>query len=193
MSNDPTPGAARPSLFEHMLIMPRIHKMMLAGAMLLAGGGSFGQIAGYLTGKPTPIVQQQQDQNINAGTQSVEQSNPNTQVEQPPVEPEPTIGQKVSPWATRVGFAFIAGFLIGWVFRAFIKLMSLATMAGVAILGGLSYFHIMNIDFTAVEREYKSNIAWVTDQAERLAQSLLSHIPGSTSSFAGMFIGFKRK
>jgi hypothetical protein len=71
--------------------------------------------------------------------------------------------------------------------------MSLLTMAGAAILGGLSYFHIMNIDFSAVEKKYESDIAWVADQGERAAKALLNHIPGSASSFAGMFVGFRRK
>jgi uncharacterized membrane protein (Fun14 family) len=33
----------------------------------------------------------------------------------------------------------------------------------------------------------------MTDQTQRLGKLLLDHVPGSASSFAGFFIGFRRR
>jgi len=111
----------------------------------------------------------------------------------PAPEASPTLTQRFSPWLTRVGFTFIVGFVVGWAFRAFIKIMSMIASLALAVVLALSYFGVLNVDFSSAEKQYESAMSWVTDQASRAAKTILNHIPGSASSFAGMFIGFRRK
>ena len=69
----------------------------------------------------------------------------------------------------------------------------LITLAGVAILGALSYFNIMNVDLTAAQDKFKTSTSWVTEQGGRLKDVALAHVPGSAASFVGMFLGFRRR
>lgn len=182
------PGYSK-SFLTHLVVMPRFHQSLLGLAMLLAGGGTLGQIAGYFKGPATPTVQT--TTTAPGGSSFVDANEAPTAT--PAEAPPQTIGERVAPWATRVGFAYIVGFVVGWAFRAFIKIMSLLTMAGVSIIAGLSYFHILNVDMTTTQQKYESVMHWVTDQGSKAASALMHHFPGSASSFAGMFLGFKRK
>jgi uncharacterized membrane protein (Fun14 family) len=191
--NSPTSapsGCSSLTLLEHMFSMPRFHKSLLALAMLLLGTGGAGQLANFFSKQPPPAATS--NAMVAASNDSTAVAPPVSTTDQPPEQPKPLF-TRVSPLMTRVGFTFIAGFIIGWAFRAFLKITAMLTSLGMAILVGLSYFHVLNIDFTSVEKKYQTDMAWVSDQADRAGKALLAHIPGSSSSFVGMFIGFKRK
>jgi uncharacterized membrane protein (Fun14 family) len=163
------------SILSHVFSMPSWHKMVLTISMLFAGGGTLGSAVDYFS----------PDQSAQVTTQPSEAS--------PPAPEKPWLTHKVSPWAMRVGLACIGGFVIGFIFRLFLKIMTLLTLAVMTILVALSYFNVMNIDFTAVEKKYESGAAWVTGQAEIASKKLASHLPGSGSGFLGMFMGFRRR
>src|SRR5262249_30886129 len=107
--------------------------------------------------------------------------------------PQKPLYQRLSPNATRIGMTFIVGFLIGWAFRVFLKMMTVIAVLGGAIFFGLSYFNVMNVDFSKVEKKFDTSKGWVTDQAWRLKDAVMSHIPSSGASLAGMLVGFRRK
>lgn len=102
-----------------------------------------------------------------------------------------------SGWAgakgSTLGFGFVGGFIIGFVFRAFLKLMTLVTV----LVGGglmlLSYYHVLNIDFTHARDVVQSNAEWLTEQATRLKDLLVAHLPSSTGGAAGVFFGLRRR
>jgi uncharacterized membrane protein (Fun14 family) len=71
--------------------------------------------------------------------------------------------------------------------------MSLIGLAVMGVMLALSYFHVFNIDFSAAKQEYASSMAWATDQVQHLGRAILGHLPGSTSSLIGFFIGFRRR
>ena len=97
---------ASKSLLKHLTVMPRLHKMVLSIAVLMAGGGTAGQIADYLSshagtaGQAAPTTAETRNMLVAQGSDA-----------QPAAAPQPdrTVSQRVSPWAQRMGFGFIAG------------------------------------------------------------------------------------
>jgi uncharacterized membrane protein (Fun14 family) len=85
----------------------------------------------------------------------------------------------------------VFGFIIGWIFRAFIKTMALVTILGVGILFALSYFNV--IDFESTRKAFESRMGWVTDQGERLKNVATTYVPSSVPALLGGFLGFRRK
>lgn len=106
----------------------------------------------------------------------------------------PAAPSRVPPWMTRVGASLIVGYIAGWLFRVFIKTATLITSVGIAIVMALSYFHVVNVDFTAAaERDSKTAMAWAIDQGDHLRKALVAHLPSSTSATVGGFLGFRRR
>jgi uncharacterized membrane protein (Fun14 family) len=108
----------------------------------------------------------------------------------PTTQPAPSL---LAGWARRVGASVLLGFLVGWVFRTFLKIMSSITALVLGTLILLSYFNVMNIDFTAAENKYKDTSSWVTDQAGRLRDSATGHIHSTLGGALGIFIGWRKK
>jgi uncharacterized membrane protein (Fun14 family) len=184
-------GPARPSMLQHVLRMPRFHKKLLTLAMLLAGAGGVGQIVGQIPASTDSAIMSSRPGASPSGSNSIVQTSDTAAPASS--ETSPSLNQRVSPAMTKIGLSFIAGFVLGWVFRAFLKLASMIGAAGIAILMGLSWLRIVNIDLSQAQQEYNSAMAWMNDQAWILAKNILSHIPGSASTFAGLYVGFKRK
>jgi uncharacterized membrane protein (Fun14 family) len=115
----------------------------------------------------------------------------------PATSPSQTSSQdlltKSMPWATRVGVSYILGFVVGWIFRAFVKIAAMITVLGALAFGGLSYFHIVNIDASKAEQQYKDVSAWMMDQSGRAKDFVMAHIPGHLFGGTGFFLGFRRK
>jgi uncharacterized membrane protein (Fun14 family) len=193
MPDEPNPSSpsssTTKSLLNHLLVMPKLHKKVLAVAVLLAGGGTVGQISAYMS--PSSDVNQTLSVTTpaNAPANSVVADGSSAQPALAPAA-DRSITERVSPVAQKLGFGFIAGFLIGWVFRAFIKIMSLITMVGVAIFAGLSY---LNVDMSAIKTKFESGMGWATQQGEELADKAAKRLPGSAAGVTGLFFGFKRK
>ncbi len=96
-------------------------------------------------------------------------------------------------WATRAGIGFIAGFVIGWIFRAFLKTMLLVSVLCGGLFLALSYFNILNLDLTKARTQYESGMSWVSDQGTRLKDASLRHIPSGVPALFGGFLGMRRK
>jgi len=176
------------SLASHLLTMPMWQKVLLTLAGVAAAGGLSGQAIGYFAHKPEPAARASVQPEGARGV--VAQQDQSTQ--QQPEEDKPFY-LKLSPHATRMGLTFIAAFLIGWAFRAFLKMMAMITVVIGGLFFGLSYFKVMNVDFSKVEKPYNTSKEWVTDQAWKLKDVLVSHLPSSTASVVGLFAGFRRK
>lgn len=119
-------------------------------------------------------------------------SNPSAGVQQsaPTTRPAPSA---LAGWSRRLGGGVLVGFLAGWIFRTFVKVMASVTAL---VLGGillLSYFNVANVDLTAAETKYKDTSSWVTDQAGRLRDAALGHIHSTLGGALGLFIGVRKK
>lgn len=199
----------KPSVFARffgdVFSMPVWQKAFLSIAALVGGAGVAGQTYNKLApqppGQPAPAE-------VDPHT-SVVTSNPLESpqiISQPPGSlpgpetstpdgsaPPSTMISTHSPWMTRIGLSFVGGFILGWAFRVFIKTMAIVTFLGVALLMGLSYFHVVNVDFSAARVKYADSIAWISDQAAKLRDVAVTYLPSTGTSMAGLAVGFKKK
>jgi uncharacterized membrane protein (Fun14 family) len=107
--------------------------------------------------------------------------------------PPTTLTQRLTPWMTHVGLSFFVGIVVGLIFRIFMKMALGITALIAALIFALSYFHVLNIDMTAVKTEYASVSAWAGDQVARLKDLVMHALPSSSSAAVGFFAGFKRR
>jgi len=183
--------------FGDVFRMPVWQKVILGIAALVGAAGVAGQVHKHLTPPATqPAAVTTVDPSlpnahgfVGAHTQASPEAAPAA------AEPSaaPSVFEQYSPAMSRVGLSFVGAFVIGWAFRVFVKAMILVTVLGVALLLGLSYFHVVNVDFSAARTKYGDSIAWITDQAVKLRDAALEHLPASGSSMVGLFVGFKKK
>src|SRR5262249_51725884 len=89
----------------HVFNMHKWQRGLALVAVLLLGGGSVGQMSSYLGKKNQPVVAPADGKPI-----------PN------PPAPEPSVTQKMSPWAMRMGLSLLVGFLIGFALRVFVRI-----------------------------------------------------------------------
>ena len=175
--------------FAHLVKMPRWHKTVLMLATVLAIAGLVGQVSTKFS--PATTTLPKSSPGPAGASHAFTPSDSPQDSSRTPISP--TLAQRLSPSMMHIGLGLLGGFIVGWAFRAFIKMMALITLAGVVILTLLSYFNVLNVDLTAAENQFRSSTSWVSDQASRLKDVALAHIPGSASTFAGMFLGFRRK
>jgi len=107
--------------------------------------------------------------------------------------PEPTTVDKISSPATKLGVSLVLGFIVGFVFRMFVKTMTVLTILVVAGLGALSYYGILDIDTQQVEEKGRTFVDWITREGGRIKDLVLGHIPHSAGGVVGSWIGFRRK
>ena len=106
---------------------------------------------------------------------------------------EPGFAVRISPKVMRIGVSVIIGFMIGFLFRMFVKTMLLVTLVIGGIFFALTYFNVVNVDLTAAQHTYDNAREWLTDQATRLKDVVVAHLPSSASGGLGAFIGFRRR
>ena len=190
----PTPSRRRPvhEFFVHLVEMPRSHKIVLTLAAVLVICGLAGVITRRATVETTKAVSNSNPAPT-PGRGFVSSDPASTPPAPAPTPPPPTLTEKLSPTAIRSGLGLIGGFIIGWAFRAFSKMMAMITFLFGAIFIGLSYFNVLNVDFSAAQTKFKTSSEWVTDQASRAKDAAMSHIPGSAASVVGLWLGFRRK
>ena len=197
MSSDAThaPSRRRPvrEFFAHLVEMPRSHKIVLTLASVLVICGLAGTITRKAKVETTKAVAKSQSSTPGNSRGFVGSDSAPAPTASEPAPPPPTLSERLSPTAIRSGLGLIGGFIIGWAFRAFLKMMSMITFVIAAIFVGLSYFNVINVDFTAAQTKFKDSSAWVADQASRVKDAAMSHIPGSAASAVGLFLGFRRK
>jgi len=190
--------------FAHVAAMPVWQKVVLVIAVLLACLGGSAWAMSHMNGgsKSTTTTTTTTTANstttlppgaskfINDGSAPSVGSYTSTTVQEN--KPQGLI-EEFSPATTRIGVSVVAGFVFGWLFRAFLKTMTFFALIVAAILAGLSYFGVLNIDFSAAREHYASAFHWLTDQGDRLKAVLLSHLPSSGSGALGAYMGFRRR
>ena len=110
-----------------------------------------------------------------------------------PAPPELPWTARLGGWMAKLGLSFAGGLVLGVFFRSFLKTMAALTALVVVGLVGLSYFEVLNIDFTTMRQNYDSFSGWISDQGYRLKDMIVAFLPGATSAAFGFFVGFIRR
>ena len=183
----------RPHLLQHFLALPPSALKLLSGAMGLALVGMAVYVFAAMN-HPTTVGKK------SAGSVAPSSgfvADGSTVGRAAPPDDAQTPSDTWTGWTgakgMKLGFGFAGRFVIGFIFRAFLKLAALATVIIGGGLAALSYFHFLNIDFTRVHQAYADNSAWIHDQAWRLKEVLLAHLPSSTTGAAGAWFGTRRR
>jgi uncharacterized membrane protein (Fun14 family) len=180
----------------HLITMPGWHKAVLVVGALLAFGGGIGRIAGA-TRQPANAPASQPQQSATDAPKSSFAGDSTPPAADKPLEaqrePDGSLLIRLSPHAMAIGLSLVAGFLIAWVFRAFLKTMALLALVVTGGLFALSYFGVLNVDLSSAKQEYTSVIHWLGDQAGRLKDVAMAHLPSSGGGAVGAWLGLRRR
>jgi uncharacterized membrane protein (Fun14 family) len=189
----------------HIATMPRWHKLVLLIGVVLAIAGGIGWMTSRAAGDTGTRVTSTSTSSTAApgqapagaskfiGNDAPTAADTTTTTTTTIREEPPTLIGRLSPNATRIGGSIVAGFVFGWIFRAFLKTVTFfALLAGAALLA-LSYFGVINVDLSSAREQYGSALHWLSDQGMRLKDMLLAHLPSSGGGAVGAFLGFRRR
>ena len=184
---------SRTPLTTQIRTMPKWHKRVLSLGLLCAALGAAGWVAGKVGQRSVEQAAASADgPSAPAGSSSLLTRSNAPQTAATPAEEDGFV-VRVSPKMMRIGASLIVGFIVGFLFRMFVKTMLLVTL----VLGGtffaLTYFNVVNVDLTSAQQTYDGAREWLTDQATRLKDVILAHLPSSASGGVGAFIGFRRR
>ncbi len=93
----------------------------------------------------------------------------------------------------KMGFSFIIGLSIGYALKIFTKILLVSLGMLLLALFGLQYVDFIIIDWHSLEPRYESFITWLVPQLSSFRDFITSHLPSSSMSALGLFIGFKKK
>lgn len=179
----------------HLATMPLWHKLVLLLGLILAIGGGIGWAMARTGQTPhtTSTTTVRTPANSSSFTTGDSAADDSTTTITTTNSDGGGLLARISPNATRIGTSVIVGFVLGWIFRAFLKLAIFVVALGVGAMLALSYFGILNIDFTAAQEHYASAVHWITAQSDRLKDVVLAHLPSTGGGAFGAFLGFRRK
>lgn len=106
--------------------------------------------------------------------------------------PSPSFTERSSGWIFKLGLSIFVGVVFGTIFRMFIKSMAVLAAIVAVTITGLSYFKVLNIDFTKMKTHYDSATSWAKDQTVRLKDVVMGALPSTTMAAVGFFLGFKK-
>lgn len=91
----------------------------------------------------------------------------------------------------RLGFSYVAAFIIGYVFKKFIKLMALlaaVAIGGIGLMKGLGW---IQLDWASMELHVRESLAWVTGKAEAFKTFLMGYLPSTGAGTVGLWRGVR--
>jgi uncharacterized membrane protein (Fun14 family) len=94
---------------------------------------------------------------------------------------------------TKFGFSFVIGLIVGVVFRTFIGFAATLTAVVIAAALALSYFHVINVDMTAVKAQTGEATSWISEQGGHLKDLIFAHLPSTGAAGAGFLVGLKKR
>ena len=100
---------------------------------------------------------------------------------------------RLGGWMAKLGLSFAGGLVLGVFFRSFLKTMAAITALVVVGIVALSYFEVINVDFTTMRQNYDSAAGWVTEQGYRFKDAITTFLPSAASAGVGFFVGFIRR
>jgi uncharacterized membrane protein (Fun14 family) len=190
-------GNAHQHFLRHLAIMPSWHKAVILIAGLVALLGTVGQIVSPRPAAAAPAAQTAPPQSSNKSSfasgapQGASPAQPAA-----PADDSQDLIPRLSPHATRVGLSVVLGFVIGWLFRAFIKTMLVLGLVVCGTLWLLSHFGVLHITSAQVDaiREKSAEAAgWLQRHAAQIKEMAISHLPSTGGGAFGAFLGFHRR
>ena len=184
--------------------LPSWKKRLLALTMMAALIGGGAQLAMMVTAKQRPVAETSPPARVEAsermpdgasGFLNGQPSGGSAQSEPaaaPVADVELSRTERIAGWMFRVGLAVFVGVVVGTIFRMFIKTMAALAAIIVTAIVVLSYFQVINVDFSTMKANYESAAAWAKGEAVKLKDLVLAALPSTTSAAIGFFLGFKR-
>ena len=166
-------------------------------SFVLAVLGTVGTVIGYVRGRSPERVQAQQTvesirSNVAPGASLT--SEQQAQLDRA-TETVKAAGhwfyEKTAPHLAKIGFGFVTGFVLGFMFRQFLKTM--AILAAIVLAGGSIAAYFGYLDLSHLRDNVTQSTGWVTDQLAGAKELILSFIGASMSGTIGFVIGFMRK
>ena len=182
-------GNAHAHFLTHLRLMPGWHKVVILLAGVLAVMGTVGQIV-TKTGGDAQV-------HVSTGTPSGSSGFVNGADSGASDQPQPvgSIGG-LSPHATRIGLSVVLGFVIGWLFRAFLKTMAFLALligGGIWLLAHFNILHIGDENLEAFKEKSGAAASWLGAQASHFKDVAIAHLPSSGGGALGAFMGFRRR
>lgn len=176
----------------HLRFMPAWHKAVILIGGLLAVLGTVGQIVAKTGGDAQVHVTTGTTPAPSYGNQMVGSTDAAADV---PPQPVGSLS-RMSPQSTRIGLSIVLGFVIGWLFRAFLK-----TMAFFAILVGgsvwlLTHFNILHLgdaNIDAIREKSADAASWLGAQGAHAKEWAIAQLPSTGGGALGAFLGLRRR
>ncbi len=106
------------------------------------------------------------------------------------------LGEQLHEWsgpALRLGFSFVAGFSIGYALAFFLKL-TLAFAGGLlALLFGLQYVGLVEVNWPGITAYYDSATAWLRPHAGSFREFIVRNGPSVGMAGLGLMLGLRKK
>jgi uncharacterized membrane protein (Fun14 family) len=103
------------------------------------------------------------------------------------------IGNLTSPALAKFGGSYLGGFLLGWVFRRFLRMAAMLAAVILICIAALKATGWMNLDWASIETQISQGMRWLQGEAEGLKNLLAGFLPSAGAAGAGAFFGFRKK
>src|SRR5947209_3569880 len=160
----------------HVLNMPAWHKAVLLLGAILTVAGSVGVLIAKThpdttsqTSTPPPSSPDTTPRTASKFADTT--SAPAPTAASPDAPQDTSLFTRFSPHAMKIGGSIVAGFVIGWLFRAFLKTMALLAVIFIGGVWALSHFNILNlssINTESVQRHGTEAATWLQAHLEQL-------------------------
>jgi uncharacterized membrane protein (Fun14 family) len=173
--------------------LPRWQKVVLIVAGIAGGFGWVVRSERPTAATPARLATTERAEKA-GGSGFVSTSEGPIETQAPEAAPTAQPSQVAGSWAKRIGLSVVLGFVVGWITRAFMKMAAALALSFASVMALLSYFHILNVDMTtAVDKDYHDASAWVSDQAGKLKDAAMAHLPSGTAGLLGVYMGVRRR
>jgi uncharacterized membrane protein (Fun14 family) len=191
----------RPAIVRAFRGMPRWKWRLLTIGLVIGSIGLVSQVSAFLNTPHDPVFPQHAKVvESNAAPPGSSAAHPRSTAPDADASPSPTTTDPqpdpMAPWKpfmTKFGFSLFVGIAIGTIFRTFYRIGLTITGVVVAAAAALSYYHVVNVDMTAVSHGTALATGCLADQAYRVKELLFHALPSSTAAGIGFFLGLKRR
>jgi uncharacterized membrane protein (Fun14 family) len=186
-------GTAR----KHYATLSGWKKLLLVLSILIAVLGTLGTVIGYVRGRsPERAEAQQTVEQIRSSVPPGASLTPQQQERLDQATQQMRAAghwfyEKTAPHLARIGFGFFIAFILGYMFRQFIKTM--AMLAAVVLVGAGVAAYLGYLDLSHFRDNLTASTGWVGDQLAGAKDMVLKFIGASLSGTIGFIIGFTRK
>lgn len=97
-----------------------------------------------------------------------------------------------SPATFRLGAGYAGGFLLGFLFRRFLKVTSVVAALLLAAVAGLQSLGVLEMDWAAWEAQIRAGLDWSHQQAGALKSVAEGYLPSTAATGWGLWRGLRR-